>query len=41
MLRMLLRRCVLGAVTVAIVSAIIFLGVELLPGGCLYCVSRA
>ena len=32
MLRMLLRRCVLGAVTVAIVSAIIFLGVELLPG---------
>ena len=31
MLRMLLRRCVLGAVTVAIVSAIIFLGVELLP----------
>ena len=29
---MLLRRCVLGAVTVAIVSAIIFLGVELLPG---------
>ena len=32
MLRMLLRRCFLGAVTVAIVSAIIFLGVELLPG---------
>ena len=32
MLRMLLRRCVFGAVTVAIVSAIIFLGVELLPG---------
>ena len=32
MLRMLFRRCVLGAVTVAIVSAIIFLGVELLPG---------
>lgn len=32
MLRMLLRRCVLGAVTVAIVSAIIFIGVELLPG---------
>ena len=32
MLRMLLRRCVLGAATVAIVSAIIFLGVELLPG---------
>ena len=32
MLRMLLRRCVLGAVIVAIVSAIIFLGVELLPG---------
>ncbi|MDG2405608.1 MAG: ABC transporter permease [Paracoccaceae bacterium] len=32
MLRMLLRRCVLGAVTVGIVSAIIFLGVELLPG---------
>jgi len=32
MLLMLLRRCVLGAVTVAIVSAIIFLGVELLPG---------
>ena len=32
MLRMLLRRCVLGAVTVAIVSAIIFLGVEVLPG---------
>ena len=32
MLRMLLRRCDLGAVTVAIVSAIIFLGVELLPG---------
>ena len=32
MLRMLLRRCVLGAVTVAIVSAIIFLGVEFLPG---------
>ena len=32
MLRMLSRRCFLGAVTVAIVSAIIFLGVELLPG---------
>ena len=32
MLRMLLRRCFLGAETVAIVSAIIFLGVELLPG---------
>ena len=32
MLRMLLRRCFLGAVTVAIVSAIIFLGVELLSG---------
>ena len=32
MLRMLLRRCVLGVATVAIVSAIIFLGVELLPG---------
>ena len=32
MLRMLLRRCFLGAVTVAIVSAIIFLGVELLQG---------
>lgn len=32
MLRMLLRRCFLGAVTVAIVSAIIFLCVELLPG---------
>ena len=32
MLQMLLRRCFLGAVTVAIVSAIIFLGVELLPG---------
>ena len=32
MLRMLLRRLFLGAVTVAIVSVIIFSGVELLPG---------
>lgn len=32
MLRMLMRRCVLGGITVAIVSAIIFLGIELLPG---------
>ena len=32
MLRMLLRRCFLGVLTVAIVSAIIFLCVELLPG---------
>ena len=32
MLRMLLRRLALGAITVAIVSIIIFSGVELLPG---------
>ena len=32
MLRMLIRRFFLGAVTVAIVSVIIFSGVELLPG---------